>query len=118
VSPGIWKQTSTQRSVWNMKHVTEYEKALMDRGIVGSNSVRDVDVTLFLCCALLCRYRPCDGPIHRPRSPTLSYSDVMFSQPTSLRLVLILSSHIHLGLPSNLQSRVLNKILKMYLSSS
>jgi len=33
-------------------------------GIVGSNPAR----FSFLCCAVLCRYRPCDGPIPRPRS--------------------------------------------------
>jgi hypothetical protein len=28
-------------------------------------------VRVFLCCVFLCRYRPCDGLITRPRSPTI-----------------------------------------------
>jgi hypothetical protein len=33
-------------------------------------------VRVFLCCVVLCRLRPCDGLITRPRSPTvcLNYS--------------------------------------------
>jgi hypothetical protein len=27
-------------------------------------------VRVFLCCAVLCRYRTCDGLIPHPRSPT------------------------------------------------
>jgi hypothetical protein len=29
-------------------------------------------VRVFLCCVVLCRQRPCDGLITRPRSPTIS----------------------------------------------
>jgi hypothetical protein len=28
-------------------------------------------VRVFLCCVVLCRYRPCDGLITRPRSPAI-----------------------------------------------
>jgi hypothetical protein len=28
-------------------------------------------VRVFLCCVVLCRWRPCDGLITRPRSPTI-----------------------------------------------
>jgi hypothetical protein len=40
--------------------------------IPGSNPSRGMDVCLrfsVLCCPV-CRYRPCFGPITRPRSPT------------------------------------------------
>jgi hypothetical protein len=40
-------------------------------GIACSNSARGMDVCPgFLCCVVLCRYRPCVGLIPRPRSPT------------------------------------------------
>jgi hypothetical protein len=32
-------------------------------GFVGSNPARNMDVRVFLCCAILCRLRPWDGPI-------------------------------------------------------
>jgi hypothetical protein len=43
-----------------------------DTGIVGSNATRGIDVCLCLVCVcvVLCRKRPCDGLIPRPRSPT------------------------------------------------
>jgi hypothetical protein len=40
-------------------------------GIVGSNPTRGrMYVCVSLCYAVLCRYRPCDEPIPRTRSPT------------------------------------------------
>jgi hypothetical protein len=39
--------------------------------IMDSNPARGMDyVHLFLCCNVLCRQRPRDGPIPRPRNPT------------------------------------------------
>jgi hypothetical protein len=46
--------------------------ALSNPGNVGSNPAQDMDVcALILClCCSVCRQRPCDGLIPRPRSPT------------------------------------------------
>jgi hypothetical protein len=46
--------------------------------IEGSNPARGMDVCLrfsVLCCVVLCRQRPCVGPITRPRSPTNCLKD-------------------------------------------
>jgi hypothetical protein len=54
--------------------VTARSKALialdsLKTGIVGSNPSRGMAVCP-RCCGILCRWRPCDGPIPRPRCPT------------------------------------------------
>jgi hypothetical protein len=36
-------------------------------GITGSNPARGMDVCVFLCCVVLCRYRPCAGLIPPPK---------------------------------------------------
>jgi hypothetical protein len=45
--------------------------ARLNTGIVGLNPTEGMDVCLRLFCVyvVLCRYRPCDGLISRPRSP-------------------------------------------------
>jgi hypothetical protein len=43
---------------------------LLNIGVVGSNPTRGMDVRVFLCCAVMTRYRLCDGPITRPGNPT------------------------------------------------
>jgi hypothetical protein len=43
----------------------------LNTGIVVSNPGRCMNVCpwFFLCCVILCRWRPCSGPISRPRRP-------------------------------------------------
>jgi hypothetical protein len=40
-------------------------------------------VHVSLCCVVLCRYRPCDGLITRPRSPTICRNRLRQVCPTS-----------------------------------
>jgi hypothetical protein len=42
--------------------------ARLNAGIVGSNPTEGMDVCVY--SEFVCRQRPCDGPITRPRSPT------------------------------------------------
>jgi hypothetical protein len=48
-------------------------------------------VRVFLCCVVLCRWRPCDGLITRPRSPTIclnsSRNHLYVRRPGSKRTV-------------------------------
>jgi hypothetical protein len=47
-------------------------------GIVGSNPTQYMDVCVYSVCVVLCRYRPWDGLISLPRSPTLGLWDSNF----------------------------------------
>jgi hypothetical protein len=47
--------------------------ARSNTGIVGSNSTEGMDVCVCVYC--VCRQRPCDGLIPRPRGPTVCVKD-------------------------------------------
>jgi hypothetical protein len=55
-------------TVWSMKSLRSLER--LDRGFESHSKPWMSVCTLILCsCCLMCRYRPCDGLITRPRSP-------------------------------------------------
>jgi hypothetical protein len=66
----VWLLPYEKKDLIYLTHITNVF-ARTNTGVVGSNPNRGMDICLRLfCVCVLCRLRPCDGLISRPRSPT------------------------------------------------